>query len=153
MGIFREFQAKASVKSLGFPSPLFSVWTMYVHNTDQRGNSPLWITVLLHFCDCNRRMIHCIFSKIRGKKKNNPTFWVFTGRVVLTLANCAYPAFQGHLFIVQYNDGNAEVVSMWVCRMLEERRSTQGPQWAGLAHSNTQQPRASDSLSIWIMSY
>ncbi|KAK2524403.1 Map2k5 [Columba guinea] len=34
----------------------------------------------------------------------------------------------GHLFIVQYNDGNAEVVSMWVCRMLEERRSTQGPQ-------------------------
>uniref|UniRef100_A0A8C5X8V5 mitogen-activated protein kinase kinase n=1 Tax=Malurus cyaneus samueli TaxID=2593467 RepID=A0A8C5X8V5_9PASS len=33
----------------------------------------------------------------------------------------------GHPFIVQYNDGNAEVVSMWVCRMLEERRS-QGPQ-------------------------
>ncbi|NWI73351.1 MP2K5 kinase, partial [Dryoscopus gambensis] len=29
----------------------------------------------------------------------------------------------GHPFIVQYNDGNAEVVSMWVCRMLEERRS------------------------------
>ncbi|XP_040979682.1 dual specificity mitogen-activated protein kinase kinase 5 isoform X3 [Aquila chrysaetos chrysaetos] len=34
----------------------------------------------------------------------------------------------GHPFIMQYNDGNAEVVSMWVCRMLEERRSTQGPQ-------------------------
>ncbi|XP_039347548.1 dual specificity mitogen-activated protein kinase kinase 5 isoform X4 [Mauremys reevesii] len=34
----------------------------------------------------------------------------------------------GHPFIVQYNDGNAEVVSMWVCRMLEERRSHQGPQ-------------------------
>ncbi|KAJ7426494.1 Dual specificity mitogen-activated protein kinase kinase 5 [Willisornis vidua] len=34
----------------------------------------------------------------------------------------------GHPFIVQYNDGNAEVVSMWVCRMLEERRSTQGAQ-------------------------
>ncbi|NWX56725.1 MP2K5 kinase, partial [Promerops cafer] len=33
----------------------------------------------------------------------------------------------GHPFVVQYNDGNAEVVSMWVCRMLEERRS-QGPQ-------------------------
>ncbi|KAJ7403094.1 Dual specificity mitogen-activated protein kinase kinase 5 [Pitangus sulphuratus] len=32
----------------------------------------------------------------------------------------------GHPFIVQYNDGNAEVVSMWVCRMLEERRATQG---------------------------
>lgn len=77
-------------------------------------------------------MLPCIFSKIREKKKKNtkrkPTFWVFTGRVVLTLANCACPAFQGHLFIVQYNDGNAEVVSMWVCRMLEERRSTQGPQ-------------------------
>lgn len=56
-----------------------------------------------------------------------PTVWDFTGRVVLTLANCASPAFQGHPFIVQYNDGNAEVVSMWVCRMLEERRS-QGPQ-------------------------
>ncbi|XP_039225591.1 dual specificity mitogen-activated protein kinase kinase 5 isoform X9 [Crotalus tigris] len=31
----------------------------------------------------------------------------------------------GHLFIVQYNDGNAEVVSMWVCRTLEERRLQQ----------------------------
>ncbi|XP_026528837.1 dual specificity mitogen-activated protein kinase kinase 5 [Notechis scutatus] len=31
----------------------------------------------------------------------------------------------GHLFIVQYNDGNAEVVSMWVCRTLEERRVQQ----------------------------
>ncbi|XP_077476631.1 dual specificity mitogen-activated protein kinase kinase 5 isoform X3 [Stigmatopora argus] len=28
-----------------------------------------------------------------------------------------------HTFIVQYNDGNAEVVSMWVCRCLEERRT------------------------------
>lgn len=74
MGIFREFQAKASVKSLGFPSPLFSVWTMYVHNTDQRGNSLLWITVLLQFCDCNHRMLHCIFSKIRGKKKKKQLF-------------------------------------------------------------------------------
>ncbi|XP_056664684.1 dual specificity mitogen-activated protein kinase kinase 5 isoform X4 [Monodelphis domestica] len=34
----------------------------------------------------------------------------------------------GHPFIMQYNDGNAEVVSMWVCRMLEERRTQQGPQ-------------------------
>ncbi|NWY41124.1 MP2K5 kinase, partial [Sylvia atricapilla] len=33
----------------------------------------------------------------------------------------------GHPFVVQYNDGNAEVVSMWVCRMLEERRA-QGAQ-------------------------
>lgn len=30
-----------------------------------------------------------------------------------------------HAFIVQYNDGNAEVVSMWVCRCLEERRAQQ----------------------------
>uniref|UniRef100_A0A3B5MTJ2 mitogen-activated protein kinase kinase n=1 Tax=Xiphophorus couchianus TaxID=32473 RepID=A0A3B5MTJ2_9TELE len=30
-----------------------------------------------------------------------------------------------HSFIIQYNDGNAEVVSMWVCRCLEERRSQQ----------------------------
>nr|XP_034988180.1 dual specificity mitogen-activated protein kinase kinase 5 isoform X2 [Zootoca vivipara] len=37
----------------------------------------------------------------------------------------------GHLFIVQYNDGNAEVVSMWVCRMLEERRSQQQQQQQG----------------------
>uniref|UniRef100_A0A669EFK8 mitogen-activated protein kinase kinase n=1 Tax=Oreochromis niloticus TaxID=8128 RepID=A0A669EFK8_ORENI len=28
-----------------------------------------------------------------------------------------------HPFIIQYNDGNAEVVSMWVCRCLEERRA------------------------------
>ena len=34
---------------------------------------------------------------------------------------------QGHPFIVQFNDGNATVVSMWVCRALEERRSQQGP--------------------------
>ncbi|XP_061671397.1 dual specificity mitogen-activated protein kinase kinase 5 isoform X1 [Syngnathoides biaculeatus] len=30
-----------------------------------------------------------------------------------------------HSFIVQYNDGNAEVVSMWVCRCLEARRTQQ----------------------------
>lgn len=30
-----------------------------------------------------------------------------------------------HSFIIQYNDGNAEVVSMWVCRCLEERRAQQ----------------------------
>ncbi|ELW62370.1 Dual specificity mitogen-activated protein kinase kinase 5 [Tupaia chinensis] len=34
---------------------------------------------------------------------------------------------EGHPFIVQFNDGNAAVVSMWVCRALEERRSQQGP--------------------------
>uniref|UniRef100_A0A8C9ZVG4 mitogen-activated protein kinase kinase n=1 Tax=Sander lucioperca TaxID=283035 RepID=A0A8C9ZVG4_SANLU len=28
-----------------------------------------------------------------------------------------------HSFIIQFNDGNAEVVSMWVCRCLEERRA------------------------------
>ncbi|XP_072837936.2 dual specificity mitogen-activated protein kinase kinase 5 isoform X2 [Pogona vitticeps] len=37
----------------------------------------------------------------------------------------------GHLFIIQYDDGNAEVVSMWVCRMLEERRSQQQQQQQG----------------------
>uniref|UniRef100_A0A671TKH9 mitogen-activated protein kinase kinase n=1 Tax=Sparus aurata TaxID=8175 RepID=A0A671TKH9_SPAAU len=31
-----------------------------------------------------------------------------------------------HSFIIQFNDGNAEVVSMWVCRCLEERRAQQG---------------------------
>ncbi|NWT76118.1 MP2K5 kinase, partial [Prunella himalayana] len=46
--------------------------------------------------------------------------WVFL------LADPAVP-LQGHPFVVQYNDGNAEVVSMWVCRMLEERRA-QGAQ-------------------------
>uniref|UniRef100_A0A9J8ACM2 mitogen-activated protein kinase kinase n=1 Tax=Cyprinus carpio carpio TaxID=630221 RepID=A0A9J8ACM2_CYPCA len=30
-----------------------------------------------------------------------------------------------HPFIMQYNDGNTEVVSMWVCRSLEERKSHQ----------------------------
>uniref|UniRef100_A0A8D3CUH1 mitogen-activated protein kinase kinase n=1 Tax=Scophthalmus maximus TaxID=52904 RepID=A0A8D3CUH1_SCOMX len=30
-----------------------------------------------------------------------------------------------HSFIIQYNDGNAEVVSMWVCRCLEDRRIQQ----------------------------
>ncbi|XP_030621574.1 dual specificity mitogen-activated protein kinase kinase 5 [Chanos chanos] len=30
-----------------------------------------------------------------------------------------------HSFIMQYNDGNAEVVSMWVCRCLEDRKSQQ----------------------------
>lgn len=36
-------------------------------------------------------------------------------------------SLQGHPFIMQFNDGNAAVVSMWVCRALEERRSQQGP--------------------------
>ncbi|KAM9817377.1 dual specificity mitogen-activated protein kinase kinase 5 [Neosynchiropus ocellatus] len=31
-----------------------------------------------------------------------------------------------HSFIVQYNDGNAEVVSKWVCLCLEERQAQQG---------------------------
>ncbi|XP_066557319.1 dual specificity mitogen-activated protein kinase kinase 5 isoform X2 [Amia ocellicauda] len=31
----------------------------------------------------------------------------------------------GHAFVLLYNDGNAEVVSMWVCRSLEERRAQQ----------------------------
>ncbi|XP_005168897.1 dual specificity mitogen-activated protein kinase kinase 5 isoform X1 [Danio rerio] len=30
-----------------------------------------------------------------------------------------------HPFIVQYNDGNTEVVSMWVCRSLEDRKAQQ----------------------------
>lgn len=30
-----------------------------------------------------------------------------------------------HSFIMQYNDGNTEVVSMWVCRCLEERKAQQ----------------------------
>ncbi|XP_055060358.2 dual specificity mitogen-activated protein kinase kinase 5 isoform X2 [Misgurnus anguillicaudatus] len=30
-----------------------------------------------------------------------------------------------HSFIMQYNDGNTEVVSMWVCRSLEERKAQQ----------------------------
>uniref|UniRef100_A0A674BAT4 mitogen-activated protein kinase kinase n=1 Tax=Salmo trutta TaxID=8032 RepID=A0A674BAT4_SALTR len=30
---------------------------------------------------------------------------------------------QDHAFILHYDDGNAEVVSMWVCRCLEERRA------------------------------
>uniref|UniRef100_W5N958 Dual specificity mitogen-activated protein kinase kinase 5 n=1 Tax=Lepisosteus oculatus TaxID=7918 RepID=W5N958_LEPOC len=37
----------------------------------------------------------------------------------------SHPVFEGHAFILLYNDGNAEVVSMWVCRSLEERRSQQ----------------------------
>uniref|UniRef100_A0A4W3JU00 mitogen-activated protein kinase kinase n=1 Tax=Callorhinchus milii TaxID=7868 RepID=A0A4W3JU00_CALMI len=41
-------------------------------------------------------------------------------------ANMPFPSV--HPFVMQYNDRNAEVVSMWVCRMLEERRSQQGVQ-------------------------
>ncbi|KAM8973537.1 dual specificity mitogen-activated protein kinase kinase 5 [Pelodytes ibericus] len=32
----------------------------------------------------------------------------------------------GHPFIAQFNDGNTEAVSMWVCRALEERRAQGG---------------------------
>ncbi|XP_059036890.1 dual specificity mitogen-activated protein kinase kinase 5 isoform X3 [Mustela lutreola] len=39
----------------------------------------------------------------------------------------AVRACRGHPFIMQFNDGNATVVSMWVCRALEERRNQQGP--------------------------
>lgn len=34
-------------------------------------------------------------------------------------------SLQDHPFIMQYNDGNTEVVSMWVCRSLEERKIQQ----------------------------
>ncbi|KAM9311943.1 dual specificity mitogen-activated protein kinase kinase 5 [Gastrophryne carolinensis] len=34
----------------------------------------------------------------------------------------------GHPFIVQFDDGNTEVVSMWVCRALEERRAQNSQQ-------------------------
>uniref|UniRef100_A0A8C2E7B5 mitogen-activated protein kinase kinase n=1 Tax=Cyprinus carpio TaxID=7962 RepID=A0A8C2E7B5_CYPCA len=36
-----------------------------------------------------------------------------------------FSSLQDHPFIMQYNDGNTEVVSMWVCRSLEERKSQQ----------------------------
>lgn len=32
---------------------------------------------------------------------------------------------QDHPFIMQYDDGNTEVVSMWVCRSLEDRKARQ----------------------------
>lgn len=70
---------------------------------------------------------NAFFPNITNNNRKT-TIWLFLGRVVFLLANSACPLPQGHPFIMQYNDGNAEVVSMWVCRMLEERRSTQGPQ-------------------------
>ncbi|XP_078386206.1 dual specificity mitogen-activated protein kinase kinase 5 isoform X8 [Cetorhinus maximus] len=53
--------------------------------------------------------------------------WSF-GISFMELALGRFPYPQVHPFVVQYNDKNAEVVSMWVCRMLEERRSQQGIQ-------------------------
>uniref|UniRef100_UPI00398F6EB4 dual specificity mitogen-activated protein kinase kinase 5 isoform X8 n=1 Tax=Pristiophorus japonicus TaxID=55135 RepID=UPI00398F6EB4 len=53
--------------------------------------------------------------------------WSF-GISFMELALGRFPYPQVHPFVVQYNDRNAEVVSMWVCRMLEERRAQQGIQ-------------------------
>ena len=40
---------------------------------------------------------------------------------------------QDHSFMVQYNDGSTEVVSMWVCGCLEQRTTQQGQghMWPG----------------------
>ncbi|ELK34319.1 Dual specificity mitogen-activated protein kinase kinase 5 [Myotis davidii] len=51
--------------------------------------------------------------------------WCSTSLGIADLSLSA--SLQGHPFIVQFNDGNAAVVSMWVCRALKERRSQQGP--------------------------
>ncbi|XP_035865399.1 dual specificity mitogen-activated protein kinase kinase 5 isoform X3 [Phyllostomus discolor] len=80
--------------------------------------------------------VHFITQCMRKQPKERPApeelMSMSSLQVVHDLRTCRLTWFcatgiQGHPFIVQFNDGNATVVSMWVCRALEERRSQQGP--------------------------
>uniref|UniRef100_A0A3Q1D573 Dual specificity mitogen-activated protein kinase kinase 5 n=1 Tax=Amphiprion ocellaris TaxID=80972 RepID=A0A3Q1D573_AMPOC len=68
---------------------------------------------VLHIGQFSEKFVHFITQCMRRHPKERP----------------APNNLMDHSFIVQYNDGNAEVVSMWVCRCLEERRAqqAQGP--------------------------
>ena len=41
----------------------------------------------------------------------------------LTRSVCVFCELQAHLFIASNDDGNVDMISMWVCRQLEQRRS------------------------------
>ena len=41
----------------------------------------------------------------------------------LTRSVCVFCELQAHPFIVSNDDGNVDMISMWVCRQLEQRRS------------------------------
>ncbi|XP_028679077.2 dual specificity mitogen-activated protein kinase kinase 5 isoform X2 [Erpetoichthys calabaricus] len=62
--------------------------------------------------DFSESFVHLITQCMRKSPKERP----------------APEDLMGHPFILLYNDGNTEVVSMWVCRTLEERRSQQNCQ-------------------------
>uniref|UniRef100_A0A8C7KZY1 mitogen-activated protein kinase kinase n=1 Tax=Oncorhynchus kisutch TaxID=8019 RepID=A0A8C7KZY1_ONCKI len=49
--------------------------------------------------------------------------WIHTGDTINLSPSLYLLCLQDHAFILLYDDGNAEVVSMWVCRCLEERRA------------------------------
>ena len=41
----------------------------------------------------------------------------------LTRSVCVFCELQAHPFIASNDDGNVDMISMWVCRQLEQRRS------------------------------
>uniref|UniRef100_A0A3Q4C0J0 mitogen-activated protein kinase kinase n=1 Tax=Mola mola TaxID=94237 RepID=A0A3Q4C0J0_MOLML len=67
------------------------------------------LTCFLPVSQFSEKFVHFITQCMRRQPKERP----------------APNNLMDHSFIVQYNDGNAEVVSMWVCRCLEERRAQQ----------------------------
>uniref|UniRef100_A0A3B1JBD4 mitogen-activated protein kinase kinase n=1 Tax=Astyanax mexicanus TaxID=7994 RepID=A0A3B1JBD4_ASTMX len=80
-------------------------------------------------------VLHCTASNKRGVQ-DPPVFPVgqFSDKFVNFITQCMRkqpkerPApnnLMDHHFIMQYDDGNTEVVSMWVCRSLEDRKSQQ----------------------------
>ncbi|XP_031199099.1 dual specificity mitogen-activated protein kinase kinase 5 isoform X2 [Mastomys coucha] len=70
-----------------------------------------WDSPVLPLGEFSEPFVHFITQCMRKQPKERP----------------APEELMGHPFIVQFNDGNSTVVSMWVCRALEERRSQQGP--------------------------
>uniref|UniRef100_A0A671TP19 mitogen-activated protein kinase kinase n=1 Tax=Sparus aurata TaxID=8175 RepID=A0A671TP19_SPAAU len=87
-----------------FPYPQVRILTVF--NLYLRLNDP----PVLPVGQFSEKFVHFITQCMRRQPKERP----------------APNNLMDHSFIIQFNDGNAEVVSMWVCRCLEERRAQQG---------------------------
>ncbi|KAM7405837.1 hypothetical protein PAMP_000257 [Pampus punctatissimus] len=82
---------------------------MFPYPQIQKNQGSLMDPPVLPVCQFSEKFVHFITQCMRRQPKERP----------------APNNLMDHSFIIQYNDGNAEVVSMWVCRCLEERRAHQ----------------------------
>nr|XP_028706903.1 dual specificity mitogen-activated protein kinase kinase 5 isoform X3 [Macaca mulatta] len=114
------------------------VWSLGISFMEIQKNQGSLMPLQLLQCIVDERKVYCQVLQCRGHSQDSPVLPVgeFSEPFVHFITQCmrkqpkerpAPEELMGHPFIVQFNDGNAAVVSMWVCRALEERRSQQGP--------------------------